>query len=162
MADKPKQYKWQALDESCDHPTVDAENFEPQERFEDNEVDALVEQEATQENKIFQGSEEVIIIKDSCNIEVDTTDTQVAVSLQAALQVAIAIVIRLTIANDITADTITQDLLQSSKTKQSNFQELVIKNSRDVKVKTTDTDISVSLQLLLQLLVALVAQVEVA
>ncbi|MED4235869.1 spore coat protein [Priestia megaterium] len=34
-------------------------------------------------------------IKDSCNIEVCTTDTQATVALQVALQVAIAVVVRI-------------------------------------------------------------------
>jgi spore coat protein X len=155
MAEKPKAYKWQALDETMEHPT-ECETFES-----GDTEDSLVNQEADQVNKIKQSSEEIIIIKDSCDVEVTTTDTQVAVSLQAALQVAIAIVISITIADSAQAEKVTQDLLQTSKIKQGNFQELVIKNSRGVRVKTTDTDVAVSLQVLLQLLVALVAQIDI-
>ncbi|XQY93822.1 spore coat protein [Metabacillus sp. HB246100] len=41
-------------------------------------------------------SSEAIIIRDSCEIEVSSTDTQVAVSLQVAIQAAIVLVINLT------------------------------------------------------------------
>ncbi|WP_078548021.1 spore coat protein [Litchfieldia alkalitelluris] len=118
-------------------------------------------QSADQVNKTVQQSFESIHIYDSCDITVDTTDTKVAVSLQAALQVAIALVISIAIGDDVKADAITQELLQTSKIKQSNKQKLVIDNSRKVKVKTSDTDVAVSIQVLLQVLVALVAQIDI-
>ncbi|QOR67612.1 spore coat protein [Cytobacillus suaedae] len=161
MADKPKSYNWNALDASDCHPTEKAESFEERQRDREFFNDPVVEQEADQVNKIKQDSVETIIVRDSCEIEIETTDTQVAVSLQAALQVAIAIVISISIADSAQAERVTQDLLQTSKIKQGNFQELVIENSKNVKVTTTDTDVAVSLQVLLQVLVALVAQIDI-
>lgn len=122
---------------------------------------ATVEQKGDQVNKTTQQSFESIQIIDSCDVEVVTTDTQVAVSLQAALQVAIAIVISISIADDTKAEAVTQELLQKANIKQTNQQSLVIENSRNVRVTTTDTDIAVSLQVLLQILVALVAQLDI-
>jgi spore coat protein X len=118
-------------------------------------------QDAVQANETLQASEEYIFIKDSCNIEVTSTDTQVAVSLQAAIQVAIALVINLTIADSNRAEQVTQQLLQSSVIKQVNKQKLIIENSRDVKITTTDTDVAISLQVLIQILLALLVQIDI-
>ena len=101
------------------------------------------------------------MVKDSCDIKVTSTETQVAVSLQAALQVAIALVVNLTIADSNQAEKVTQDLLQFSRIEQVNRQSVYIENSRDVDIQMTDTDIAVSLQLMLQLLLALLVQIDV-
>jgi len=45
--------------------------------------------------------------------------------------------------------------------KQVNKQKLVIENSKDVKVTTTDTDVAISLQVLLQILIALVVNIDI-
>ena len=116
---------------------------------------------AEQIAEIDQSSNELIVIRDSCDIKVVTTDTQVAVSLQAALQVAIAIVVNITIADSNRAEIVTQELLEKAQIRQSNRQKLIIVNSRSVEVTTTDTDVAISLQLLLQILVALVAQLDI-
>lgn len=140
---------WVALDERSEHPV----------RFCDNNSNA--ENEAAQISEIDQSSNEVIIIRDSCDISVETTDTQIAASLQAALQVAIAVVINITIADSSRAEKVTQELLELSQIKQTNRQKLVIVNSRNVDVTTTDTDVAISLQLMLQILVALFAQLDI-
>lgn len=123
--------------------------------------DATVEQDADQDIEDLQVSEECIIIRNSADVEVHTTDTQAAVNLQAALQVAIALVLSLTIADSAKAEAVTQDLLQKIETKQINKQKTLILNSQCVRVTTTDTDIAVNIQALLQVLVALVAKIDV-
>lgn len=128
------------------------------ERFND---DTVVEQEADQDIDNLQVSEEAIIIRNSADVEVHTTDTQAAVNLQAALQVAIALVLSITIADSDRAEAVTQDLLQKIETKQINRQKTLILNSQCVRVTTTDTDIAVNIQALLQVLVALVAKIDV-
>ena len=65
--------------------------------YNDSKFDTGVLQEADQVSIIDQESDELIWIKGSCDIVVHTTENQVAVSIQAALQVAIAVVIRITI-----------------------------------------------------------------
>ncbi|WP_404441857.1 spore coat protein [Sutcliffiella horikoshii] len=120
-----------------------------------------VAQEADQVNKMIQKSYEQIVIKDSCDIEVTTTDTKIAVSLQAAIQAAIALVISVSIADSNKAEQVIQELLQSSKSVQVNHQQTYIQNSRGVKVTTTDTDLVLNIQLLLQLLIALVVAVDI-
>ncbi|TKC15376.1 spore coat protein [Robertmurraya kyonggiensis] len=127
--------------------------------FSDNEATIL--QNADQVSDIEQRSNERIVIKDSCDVRVTTTDTQVAVSIQAAIQIAIALVVNITIADDEQAESITQDLLQFSQIQQVNRQTICIENSRDIEVSTTDTDVAVSIQLLLQLLIAILIQVDI-
>nr|WP_245212810.1 MULTISPECIES: spore coat protein [Bacillus] len=81
--------------------------------------------------------------------------------MQAALQIAIALVINLTIADSKRAEQISTELFQASSIKQANRQKLVIEKSRDVSVTTTDTDVALSIQHLVQILVALVASIDI-
>lgn len=139
--------KWNALD--------------PNSSFPYSNDDSDIFQNADQVSDVEQRSYEKIIIKDSLDIRVKTTETQVAVSLQAALQVAIALVVNITIADSEQAEQVTQELLQYSQIEQVNRQTVYIENSRDVEVTTTDTDVAVSIQLLLQLLLALLIQIDI-
>ena len=141
---------WNAHDGDSMHPVKPCENS--------NDDDLNV---ADQISQIDQSSNEVIIIRDSCDITVETTDTQIAASLQAALQVAIAVVVNITIADSSRAEKVTQELLEMSQIRQSNRQRLVIVNSRNVDVRTTDTDVAISLQVMLQILVSLFAQLDI-
>ncbi|PGP93038.1 spore coat protein [Bacillus cereus] len=112
-------------------------------------------EEAIQTDEIDQVSEEYIEIVDSADVQVTTTDTKAALSIQAALQAAIVVVVSISIADSEKADKITQELFQKSSIKQINRQKTFIKNSRNVAVTTTDTDIAVNIQILLQILLAL-------
>ncbi|MGN7297444.1 spore coat protein [Ferdinandcohnia sp. SAFN-114] len=137
-------HTWSALNPLSVHPLDDSEN-----------------QEVQQFSKTEQVSSEAIVIRDSADIEVSTTDTQAAITLQAAIQAAIALVIRLSIADSTTSDRITQELTQYSKVRQINQQTTLIENSRGVRVTTTDTDVAISIQISLQILLALVAQLDI-
>jgi spore coat protein X len=150
---KKKDSKWSALDQDACHPC---------EPCDDADVVQEVTQEATQVDKTLQFSEEYIFIKDSCEVTVNSIDTKAAVSLQASLQAAIALVISISVASADQAQQITQELLQSTKTKQINYQKTVIENSKNVEVTTTDTQIGVNIQLLLQILLALLVNLDVA
>lgn len=130
-------------------------------RQEEEHVDAEVVQDAVQKSVIDQESDELIWIKDSCNVEVQSTDTQVAVSLQVGLQLAIALVISITIGDSDEAQAVSQELFQHLDSEQLNKQKILIENSKDVTVTTTDTDLSVNIQALLEVLVALVAKLDV-
>jgi spore coat protein X len=127
----------------------------------DNQHDADVVQEADQFSSTSQESNELIFIKDSCNIDVHTTVTHAAVSLQVGLQLAIALVIRITIGDSDNGKNVAQDLLQHFDSEQSNKQKIVIENSKDVKIITTVTDVAVNIQALLQVLVTLVAKLDI-
>jgi spore coat protein X len=140
---------WSALDSNTRHPLF-CEN--------DNN---LIEQEATQSNSETQISEELIYIKDSCNVNVTSTDVKAALSLQAALQAAIAVIVSISIADSSRADRITQELIQSSRIKQVTRQKTIVENSRDIEITTTDAQIALNIQLLLQLLLALIVELDV-
>ncbi|MFD1205407.1 MULTISPECIES: spore coat protein [Sporosarcina] len=142
--------RWSALDPCCAHPIVSCSR----ESSKSNEAAEVV-------SEIEQLSNELIVIRDSCNIKVSTTDTQIAASLQAALQVAIAIVINITIADASRAERVTAELLEKAQIRQTNRQKLIIVNSRDVDVITEDIDVAISLQLLLQVLLALIVQLDI-
>ncbi|MCM3100022.1 spore coat protein [Priestia megaterium] len=123
--------------------------------------DAEVVQEADQFSLIDQESNELIWIKDSCDITVHTTDTQAAIAIQVAIQVAIAVVVRITIGDTAENDGVLQDLLQLSDIEQTNKQKIYIENSKDVEITTTDTDVALNIQVLLQVLVAIIVLVDV-
>ncbi|HDR4724289.1 spore coat protein [Bacillus cereus group sp. Sample62] len=118
-------------------------------------------EEAIQTDEIDQISEEYIEIVDSADVQVTTTDTKAALSIQAALQAAIVVVVSISIADSEKADKITQELFQKSSIKQINRQKTLIKNSRNVTVTTTDTDIAVNIQILLQILLALLVKLNI-
>jgi spore coat protein X len=124
--------------------------------------EADVFQDANQVSLMEQDSEELIFIKDSCNICVHTTNTQAAVSLQIALQLAIALVLRVTILDSDQGQSVTEDLLQYFDSEQDNFQKISIVNSKDINITTTDTDVAANIQALLQVLLTLVAKVDIA
>ncbi|WLR57661.1 spore coat protein [Mesobacillus subterraneus] len=140
-----KEKKWRALDH-CD--TGKGNN-------------ADVTQEADQKIVTKQQSFEWIIIKDSECIDVHTTDTQAAISLQLGLQAAIAAVISIAIGDSDKGKAVVNEIKQVIKTKQRNTQKTIIEGSKHVEVKTTDTDIAVNIQALLQILVTLVAKLDI-
>lgn len=123
--------------------------------------DAFVEQEANQLSFMDQESAELIWVKESCNIKVFTTDTQIGVSLQAALQLAIALVLNISIADGQQRDAVSQELMQEFSMGQRNKQKIFIYNTKDAKVTTKDTDLAINIQLMLQVLVALALLIEI-
>ncbi|MBB3908961.1 spore coat protein [Anoxybacillus rupiensis] len=160
-----RPYSWQAHGSAC-HPIE--KRFEPNNYYnnrfnvcDDSDNNSTAMQNAVQRADTEQLSSETIIVKDSCDIEISSTETQVAVALQVVLQVAIALVINLTIADSIRAEAVTQELLQKATITQANKQKLIIENSKNVVVTTTDTDVAISLQVLIQILVALVVQIDI-
>jgi spore coat protein X len=125
------------------------------------EEERVVDQEADQINVNEQKSYEWIIIEDSEAVNVTTTDTQGALSIQLALQAAIAAIISLTIGDTDTGNKVTQEIKQLLKTKQRNCQKTIIQGSHNVEVVTTDTDLAINIQALLQILVAIVLKLDV-
>lgn len=141
--------KWRALDH-CD---------KDKDKCKDGEDTVL--QDGAQFMDTQQQSFEWIIIKDSEGVDVQTTDTQAAVSLQLGLQAAIAAVISITIGDTDRGNSVVQDIKQVMKNKQRNTQKTIIECSKHVKVTTTDTDVAVNIQALLQILIAVVVKLDV-
>ncbi|MFY0779983.1 spore coat protein [Peribacillus simplex] len=141
---------WSALDSASRHPLS---GF--------CEDDTKIDQDARQDNNQVQLSEELIYIKDSCNVNITSTDVKAALSLQAALQAAIAVIVSISIADADNAEKITQQLIQSSNIKQITRQKTIVENSRDIDITTTDAQIALNIQLLLQLLLALIVEIDI-
>ncbi|MGD6966665.1 spore coat protein [Rossellomorea vietnamensis] len=123
--------------------------------------DHIVLQDGTQVSLNDQESDELIWIRNSCNVSVQTTDTQAAVSLQVGLQLAIALVVSITVGDSDKGKAVAQELFQKFDAEQTNYQKIYIDNSKDVNVTTTDTDLAVNIQALLQVLVALVVKLDI-
>lgn len=126
-----------------------------------NNDEATVFQGGGQFSSVDQESDELIWIKDSCNVTVQSTDTQAAVSLQVGLQLAIALVISISIGDTIQGQAVSQELFQQFNDEQTNKQKIYVDNSKDVNIVTTDTDLSVNIEAMLQILVALVAKLDI-
>ena len=141
-----KYKEWRALDHCDDHR-------------EDNNAD--VEQEAVQRDSVKQVSDEWIIIKNSEDVHVSTTDAQAAVSLQLGIQAAIAVVLSISIGDSERAKAVLQDFKQSSRTRQSNRQKTIVDCSKHVRIITLDADVAINIQLLIQILIAIVAPLDV-
>jgi spore coat protein X len=101
------------------------------------------------------------VVKDSCDIEVHTTSTEAAVNIQLALQVAIVVILEISVGDSIDKEEVLQDLLQLTRVRQSNKQRTIIENSRGVRVTTTDTEVEVTAQIAIQILVALLIIIDV-
>ncbi|QBP42046.1 spore coat protein [Paenisporosarcina antarctica] len=139
-----KRNEWKALDH-CDSRSNDAN----------------VLQEAKQVASIEQKSLEVIIVRNSEGVDVNTTDTQAAISLQLGIQAAIVAVITATIGDSDQGRAVVQEFKQFTKSRQRNVQKTIIEGSKNVRVTTTDTDLSVNIQALLQILVAIIAKLDI-
>lgn len=142
----PDDKRWSALDSSAKHPCSPSHG---------------VSESAEESISSEQSNDEHIWIKDSCDVTVTTTDTQAAVNLQVAIQLAIALVLSISIADGQQADSVTQELMQRIKTRQDIRQKTHIENSRSVTVTTTATEASLNIQVLLQVLLALIAKLEI-
>jgi spore coat protein X len=118
-------------------------------------------QEARQRSVATQSSDEVIVVRNSVDCTVTSTDTKAAISLQVALQAAINAVIRLSIADGALAERVSQELLESSRIHQTTRQRTIVENCRGVTVTTTDTQIAVNIQVLIQLLLALIVELDI-
>ncbi|MCQ6287262.1 spore coat protein [Bacillus cereus] len=154
---EPKKRVPEPKEEDCEPKKEDCESLNSN-SFSKN---ANFLEEAIQTDEIDQISEEYIEIVDSADVQVITTDTKAALSIQAALQAAIVVVVSISIADSEKSDKITQELFQKSSIKQINRQKTFIKNSRNVTVTTTDTDIAVNIQILLQILLALLVKLNI-
>ncbi|RYG74322.1 spore coat protein [Lentibacillus lipolyticus] len=129
--------------------------------FVEADTDATVSQDGDQYAFMDQESAEMIWVKESCDITVDSRDTQVGVSLQASLQLAVALVLNVAIADSAKSKAIAQDLVQQFNTDQINKQKIFIYNTKDATVTTRDTDLAINIQVLLQLLITLVVMIDV-
>ncbi|MDR4436243.1 spore coat protein CotX [Bacillus tequilensis] len=162
-----RPYSWVALDPDCDHPLEHKEKEREKEERErkchcdiccnhhgfDND-NAFINQDLAQANLNKQVSDETIIIRDSCDINVTSTDVQAVASVVTALNAAVLTVALTSIADGVIAELVAQDLLQLTASKQVNRQKLLIECSRGVNVTTVDADIAVLISTATNVLIA--------
>lgn len=146
--DSKRHSDWNALDPEMEHPLS---------RFMKNDEN----QEGTQTLRELQLSEEFIHIRDSADVTVNTTDTKAALSLVASLNAAIQFVLNLSVASSSDVDDVKQSIFQAAGIRQITVQKTVIENSRNVNVETTDTQLAVNIQILLQILLALLVNLDI-
>jgi spore coat protein X len=99
-------------------------------------------------------------IKNSHNIKIQLSDNQSANSLQLSLHLAIALILNIISDTTNSDDLVIQKPIQQSIIK-ADKQSIVIENSRDITIITNDTDLTSNIQLLLQVLVALLVQIDI-
>ncbi len=120
-----------------------------------------VAQVGEQGSETLQYTEELIVVRGSHGVEVTSTDTQVGVNLQLALQAAVAIIINISVASSEQSKEILQELDQFTQTTQYNRVRTIVENSRNVEVTARNTDVAVTLQLFIQILVALLVSLNI-
>ncbi|CAF1757093.1 Spore coat protein X [Bacillus subtilis] len=146
-----RPYSWVALDPDCDHPLDEKDKKEEKKCNCDiccngngafGNDNAFIDQNLAQANLNKQVSDETIIIRDSCDINISSTDIQAVTSVVTALNAAVLTVALTSIADGVIAELVAQDLLQLTANKQVNRQKLLIECSRGVNVTTVDADVA--------------------
>ncbi|MEI2340257.1 spore coat protein, partial [Priestia megaterium] len=100
-----------------------------------------------------------IWIKDSYKVKIQSTDTQIATSLQLSLKLVIALVVNIIVDDTNTGNHRKEK--QQSNAEQINNRKIIINNSKDVTVLITDIDFVSSIEILLQILLVLLVQLDV-
>jgi spore coat protein X len=123
-----------------------------------DEVEVDVEHEAKQISKEIQKIEELVVVRDSCDVTVVITDKQFALSIQAALQAAIVVILQIHFGCNEKATEVSQELFQLSKIKQITNQKFFVSHSKNVYIESTDQQAAANVQILVQLLLAIIAK----
>ncbi|MGV4320819.1 spore coat protein [Bacillus sp. PK3-037] len=153
-----RPYSWVALDPDCDHPREIKEEKKCDgccnlKGFGFN--DAFVDQDVIQAHLNRQISEEMIVIRDSCDVNVQSVDQQALTSVFVSINALVVIVTLAVITDETLAELVAQDLLQLTESKQLNRQKILIDNSRCVNVTTLDQDAATLVTVLINALVAI-------
>ncbi|MEB2268340.1 spore coat protein [Priestia megaterium] len=115
---------------------------------------ALIETDTRQEILSSQVSDSLIIVKNSCDVNITATDTQTVVIFQTFIQ--ILTIFLLSIGLDTNAIRLfLQEVSQAAKSIQLNRQRVIIKESRAVNVTTSNNDTAIFIQSFLQALTLL-------
>ena len=119
-----------------------------------------IHESASQYSFNRQSQNETLFIANSSDVLVITAQIQAAVSVQVAIQLAIALVLSIVIFDEPQSKAIYEELMQLTSTTQSMRQQTGIVDSHDVLVINVDLEASVQIQILLQILLALVVEFE--
>ncbi|WP_299095393.1 spore coat protein [uncultured Metabacillus sp.] len=145
-----KRYNWCALGTE-DHPMKEKCHDE-RDVFGHRNDDAIFEQDGLQVANTEQEIKELIFIKDSCDIKVKSEQEQFAATINIGINLIISL---LNIILDDDAELVTQELLQVAQTTQKSKQKVVIINCKDIEVNLEDQNTGVTLNLFLNIFVAL-------
>ena len=122
--------------------------------------DTSVSESADQYQFSNQTQNENLWIVNSSDVLVVTAQIQAAASTQLAIQLAIALILSIVIADEGESKAVYEDLLQLTATNQSMRQQTGIVDSHDILVVNVDLEASIQIQILLQILLALIAEFE--
>lgn len=111
--------------------------------------------------ELTSDAEETIYIVGSEAITINSTNNKIALSLQAAVQAIIALVIQLTIADSDKADSVRNQISSNMKWLNRKMKVIYIENSSHVTVTVSSVDIAVTLQFMLQILLSILATVDI-
>jgi len=113
------------------------------------------------EDESRQGLWQVVTIRDSENVQIDVSELQAGIAFQATLQLAISLVLSIAVAGATEATSMETDLIQSVYTNQSHVMNIVVDESRDVRVTVASAQATASIQALLQVLLSLVEKLDI-
>ncbi|WP_394549210.1 carboxypeptidase regulatory-like domain-containing protein [Priestia aryabhattai] len=99
-------------------------------------------------------------IRNSHNIEVQLSGNQIANYLQLSLHLAIALIVDMITDNTNNDGAFTQEFIEQLSIKTTE-QIIIIDNSKDITIIVDDTDLTANLQILLQILLALLVQIDI-
>lgn len=115
-----------------------------------------------QDVETSQGIYQLVVVKHSENVEISLTNIQALINLQFALQLAIELILSVSLLTTAQNGRVIQDLTEVTHSSQRTVSTIVVENSRNVTVNETTADIAANVQLLLQVLLAIVAKLDVA
>lgn len=119
---------------------------------------ALIGTETTQKILSEQISDSVIVVKDSCHVNISITNIQTAIILQSLLQVLTIILTSIGLdANSIRL--ITAEVLLVAKVIQYSNHKIIIKNACHVNTTATNIDTVIFIQSLILVLTILLANI---
>ncbi|MED4403235.1 spore coat protein [Metabacillus fastidiosus] len=154
-----KRYNWCALEDHSDkHPVKDkccddhnhrGDRFKP--GFFDG--DAVFNQDGVNVSEIDQLNKELIFIKDSCDIKVDSEQSNFAATIQVGVNLIVYVLSIFISVDD--AELVTQELLNAAKTSQTNKQKVVIINCKNIHVKAEDSNTAFTLQVIANIFIAI-------
>lgn len=112
-------------------------------------------------DEISKDYEQLIEIVDSEHVTVNTTNITAALSLQAIVITIIIMAVQLVIEDSETADLITEQILAVNRLQNRKKTVIHVIGSRDVVITLSSMEITVSVQILTDVLIALLAELDI-
>jgi len=119
-----------------------------------NNTNPLIKFESNQEILNSQFSDSIIIVKNSCNVDVNLTNRQTIIIFQTFIQLLIIFLLLVGLDNN-SIKLFIEEVSQIVKGIQENNQKVIIKNSSHVNITATNNDAVIFIQNFLQVLLVL-------